>query len=118
MWDVPYFQLDNILAVGITTTDNTVHNRKWFTKIEKSSYSPDLNFNKISQQPENCENRNDPDLVQAFLKKWSVESDFKARIYIFIAFGRKVHDGIISLKGFRTIKLLYPHQCTNPGFSD
>jgi hypothetical protein len=33
---------------------------------------------KISQQPENCENRNDPDLVQAFPKKWWVESDFKA----------------------------------------
>ena len=33
---------------------------------------------KISQQPENCENRNDPDLVQEFLKKWWVESDFKA----------------------------------------
>jgi hypothetical protein len=33
---------------------------------------------KISQQPENCENRNDPDLVQSFLKKWWVESDFKA----------------------------------------
>jgi hypothetical protein len=32
----------------------------------------------ISQQPENCENRNNPDLVQAFLKKWWVESDFKA----------------------------------------
>jgi hypothetical protein len=31
-----------------------------------------------SQQPENCENSNDPDLVQAFLKKWWVESDFKA----------------------------------------
>jgi hypothetical protein len=31
-----------------------------------------------SQQPENCENGNDPDLVQAFLKKWWVESDFKA----------------------------------------
>jgi hypothetical protein len=31
-----------------------------------------------SQQPENCENRDDPDLVQAFLKKWWVESDFKA----------------------------------------
>jgi hypothetical protein len=28
---------------------------------------------KISQQPENCENRNDPDLEQAFLKKWWVE---------------------------------------------
>jgi hypothetical protein len=26
---------------------------------------------------ENCENRNDPDLVQAFRKKWWVESDFK-----------------------------------------
>ena len=32
----------------------------------------------ISQQPENCENRNDPDLVQSFLKKWWVELDFKA----------------------------------------
>jgi hypothetical protein len=31
-------------------------------------------------QPENCENRNDPDLVQAFLKKWWVESDFKAPV--------------------------------------
>jgi hypothetical protein len=27
---------------------------------------------------ENCDNRNDPDLVQEFLKKWWVESDFKA----------------------------------------
>jgi hypothetical protein len=33
---------------------------------------------KISQQPENCDNRNDPDLVQEFLKKWWVESDIKA----------------------------------------
>jgi hypothetical protein len=32
----------------------------------------------ISQQPENCENSNDPDLVQAFLNKWWVESDIKA----------------------------------------
>ena len=32
----------------------------------------------LVQQPENCENRNDPDLVQAFLKKWWVESYFKA----------------------------------------
>jgi hypothetical protein len=33
---------------------------------------------KISQQPEKRENRNDPDFVQAFVKKWWVESDFKA----------------------------------------
>jgi hypothetical protein len=31
-------------------------------------------YDKISQQPENCENRNDPDLVQAFLKKWWVDT--------------------------------------------
>ena len=37
-----------------------------------------IQTDKTSQQPENCENRNDPDLVQAFLKKWWVESDFKA----------------------------------------
>ena len=37
-----------------------------------------IQTDKISEQPENCENRNDPDLVQAFLKKWWVESDFKA----------------------------------------
>jgi len=33
---------------------------------------------KISQQPENWENRNGPNLVQAFPKKWWVESDFTA----------------------------------------
>jgi hypothetical protein len=32
----------------------------------------------LRQQPENCENRNDLDLVQVFLKKWWVESEFKA----------------------------------------
>jgi hypothetical protein len=37
-------------------------------------------------QPENCENRNDPDLVQAFLKKWWVESDFKS----YRSFHRKI----------------------------
>jgi hypothetical protein len=43
-----------------------------------STTRKELKTDKISQQPENCENRNDPDLVQAFLKKWWVESDFKA----------------------------------------
>jgi hypothetical protein len=32
----------------------------------------------VSQQPENEENRNGPDLVQAFPKKWWVESHFTA----------------------------------------
>jgi hypothetical protein len=46
LWDVPFFKSANILAVGITTKDSTVHNSKWYTQIEKSSYSPDLNFNR------------------------------------------------------------------------
>jgi hypothetical protein len=33
---------------------------------------------KISQPPENWEKRNGPDLVQAFPKKWWIESDFMA----------------------------------------
>ena len=33
---------------------------------------------KISQLPENWENHNGPDLVEAFPKKWWVESDFTA----------------------------------------
>jgi hypothetical protein len=37
---------------------------------------------KISQQPENLENRNGPDFVQAFSKKWWVESDFTASITV------------------------------------
>jgi hypothetical protein len=31
---------------------------------------------------ENCENRNDPDLVQAFLKKWWVEAPLGLSKYI------------------------------------
>jgi hypothetical protein len=41
-----------------------------------------LPIDKISQQPENCENRNDPDLLQAFLKKWWVQSDIKVRMHM------------------------------------
>ena len=36
-------------------------------------------MDKISQQPENCENRNDPELVQAFLKKWWVDQLIKTK---------------------------------------
>ena len=53
-----------------------MYNKGNFTKGKSKLIS--ILIYKISQQPENCENRNDPDLVQAFLKKWWVESDFKA----------------------------------------
>jgi hypothetical protein len=56
----------------ITKLPNTEQSSKGKGKTHKSTNR------QSSQQPENCENRNDPDLVQAFLKKWWVESDFKA----------------------------------------
>jgi hypothetical protein len=37
--------------------------------LQSESKLISIKTDKISQQPENCENRNDPDLVQAFLKK-------------------------------------------------
>ena len=54
----------------------------------------------MSQQPENCENRNDPDLVQAFLKKWWIESDFKRQTSPF-HYGSKV--SVVTITVFITI---------------
>jgi hypothetical protein len=62
--------------------------RRWDFDINKlpnseQSYKGKVKTHKyINRQnqstTENCENRNDPDMVQVFLKKWWVESDFKA----------------------------------------
>ena len=49
----------------ITKLPNSEQSSKGKVKIHKYITRTD----KISQQPENCENRIDPDLVQAFLKK-------------------------------------------------
>ena len=48
----------------ITKLPNSEQSSKGKVKIHKYITRTD----KISQQPENCENRIDPDLVQAFLK--------------------------------------------------
>jgi hypothetical protein len=51
----------------------------WNVRYKLISYQAKIisqQTDKISQQPENWENRNGPDLVQAFPKKWWVESDF------------------------------------------
>ena len=56
----------------ITKLSNTEHSSKGKGKIDKSA-------NRQNQSTtENWENRNGPDLVQAFPKKWWVESDFTA----------------------------------------
>ena len=47
-----------------------------FEQSYKGKVKTHMYINRKNQQPENCENRNDPDMVQAFLKKWWVESDF------------------------------------------
>jgi hypothetical protein len=51
----------------ITKSQNTEQSSKGKGKTHKSTNR------QISQQPENWENRNGPDLVQAFPKKWWVE---------------------------------------------
>jgi hypothetical protein len=53
---------------GLWVLNNTVLSNEIYVKRVKE----------IIVDSVNCENRNDPDLVQAFLKKWWVESDFKA----------------------------------------
>jgi hypothetical protein len=70
-------EINTIFFVGsrVILWSNSYNNEN----CEKKIYNLyDLCQQWISQQPENGENRNDPDLVQAFLKKWWVESDFKA----------------------------------------
>ena len=60
----------------ITKLPNTEQSSKGKVKTHKST-------DKIVQQQEN---RNGPDLVQAFLKKWWVESDFTAHIVLCFCF--------------------------------
>ena len=56
----------------ITTLPNSEQSSKGKVKTHKY-------INRQNQSTtEKCENRNDPALVQVFLKKWWVESDFKA----------------------------------------
>jgi hypothetical protein len=55
----------------ITKLPNSEQSYKGKVKTHKFINTKSVNNRKT-------ENRNDPDLVQAFLKKWWVESDFKA----------------------------------------
>ena len=48
---------------------------------ERKSKLINKQTDKISQQPENWENSNGPDLVQAFLKKWWIESDTNHKLH-------------------------------------
>ncbi len=65
--------ISNVLSIRvITKLPNSEQSYK--RKVKTHKY-----INRQNQSTtENCENRNDTDLVQAFLKKWWVESDFKA----------------------------------------
>ena len=83
-----WWRTDNVISKGKTTNNYLQHftlSIKVITKLSNSeqSYKGRIKtHNYINRQnqstTENCGNRNDPDLVQAFLKKLWVESDFKA----------------------------------------
>jgi hypothetical protein len=60
------------LSFGNKGNNKIIEHRAIFQKLISQQ------TDKISQQPENWENRNGPDLIQAFPKKWWVESDFTA----------------------------------------
>ena len=64
------------MVVGFTANrgNNKITEHRAIFKRERQNSCQQTD--KISQQPENWENRNGPDLVQAFPKKWWVESDF------------------------------------------
>ena len=48
------------------------------TILQRESQNSQVNKQTKSGNNRKTENRNDPDLVQAFLNKWWVESDIKA----------------------------------------
>jgi hypothetical protein len=48
-----------------------------FIEVKRTIFILHFTTAGLGCEPENCENRNDPDLVQECLKKWWVESDFK-----------------------------------------
>jgi hypothetical protein len=48
------------------------------TILQRESQNSQVYKQTKSVNNRKTENRNDPDLVQAFLKKWWIESDFKA----------------------------------------
>jgi hypothetical protein len=58
---------------------------------------------------ENCENRNDLDLVKVFLKKWWVESDFKAPSFPF-HYGSKFPAVTITVFITIQLKLIFRYQ--------
>jgi len=62
-----FFSIFNVENTCMTTSFGYGGGFRFINKGNKSKLII-IQTDKISQQPENCENRNDPDLVQAFIK--------------------------------------------------
>jgi hypothetical protein len=68
---------EKLATLGTHHTGQRDKNKTLKTKIMKAKLISQQT-DKISQQPENWENCDGPDLVQAFPKKWWIELDFTA----------------------------------------
>ena len=82
---VRLFRNNTVLVLSKSHLVGYLRQIRVITKLPNSeqSYKGKVKINKyinIKNQSttENCENRNDTDLVQAFPKKWWVQSNFKA----------------------------------------
>ena len=65
-----------VLLESVSKGNNKI--TEFRTILQRESQNSYLYKQTKSVNNRKTENRNDPDLVQAFLKKWWVESDFKA----------------------------------------
>ena len=89
VWELNIWQFIVIVEIKYSLNLNEYYlpifilSNKGNNKITEQSSKGKVKTHKIINRQNqsktgNCENRNDPDLVQAFLKKWWVKSDFKA----------------------------------------
>jgi hypothetical protein len=78
----------SLCMIVLIVTRKRGDGRYYFALWQSNNNTPNklllsiMQTDKISQQSENCENRNDPDLVQAFLKQSYIDSLQRHTFYI------------------------------------
>jgi hypothetical protein len=72
-----YEKCQNLLLQNLPYQIRVITKLPNYEQSHKGKVKTHKHINTKSVNNRKTENRNDPDLVQAFLKKWWVESDFK-----------------------------------------